>query len=578
MFKHNFFYNLLLGFLAIIILTVIFMTYFSFKRIKNHHIEVQNLHLNNLCLALKKDVIEYIHNNQINKLQKYIKSISSETKVRLTVIDPDGKVLADSEEYPALMENHINREEIYEIKKKGIGKSLRYSATLKETMLYLAIPLDDKEHLIGYLRGSLYMRDIEEFLKEFENRTITFAITMILLSSLFAFIISRNLANPVQKLSRATKELARGNLDTRVNVNIKGELKDLAYQFNYMTKEMKTTFSKLQSQTNMLHNLLLTIQHGIILINNKNEIVLKNKSLDNIFSLNESDLYKPYWQAINDSVFLELIDEFKSQNDLRKKEVKINNRDYISYFTLTENKDIILSFVDVTEINQVRRIKRDFISNVSHELKTPLTAMRGFIETLESEIYPQNRHYFGIIKRHTYRMINIVKDLLILSNLEKKDLTLEFKSTDIETLINDILKIFKEKSLNKKLRLEKKFIEPLSKIRIDKFKIEQVLINLIDNALKYTESGKITIKVSQHNYGTFLQVKDSGIGIPQKHLERIFERFYVVDKSRSRSKGGTGLGLSIVRHIIELHNGEIFIDSVTGTGTNINIFIPNNPG
>ena len=232
---------------------------------------------------------------------------------------------------------------------------------------------------------------------------------------------------------------------------------------------------------------------------------------------------------------------------------------------------------DITKIKNLEKTKKDFVSNVSHELRTPLTAIKGFVETLEETTNDdENKHYLNIIKRHTDRVINIVEDLLLLSELEEESSSLELEDVNLKGLIENILKIFDQRLREKNLVLKFKADKNLPLIKADPFKLEQVFINLIDNAIKYTERGEVMISVSQNDKGLITEIQDTGICIPKEHLSRIFERFYVVDKSRSRKLGGTGLGLSIVKHIVLLHNGKIDVENIPGTGTKFIVTLPVN--
>jgi two-component system phosphate regulon sensor histidine kinase PhoR len=233
-------------------------------------------------------------------------------------------------------------------------------------------------------------------------------------------------------------------------------------------------------------------------------------------------------------------------------------------------------FHDITEIKNTEKIKKDFILNVSHELRTPLTAIKGFIESLGTEIDKKNLRYLDILKRNTERLINIVNDLLVLSELEDRETVLRLEDVDLNQLIEDIRKIFEQKLKEKKLNLKIQSADKHITVKADSFQLEQIFINLIDNAIKYTQKGGIVITVKQDKKYTTISIEDTGIGIPKENLTRIFERFYVVNKSRSRSLGGTGLGLSIVKHIVLLHNGKIDVESTLGKGTKFTISLPNN--
>ena len=230
---------------------------------------------------------------------------------------------------------------------------------------------------------------------------------------------------------------------------------------------------------------------------------------------------------------------------------------------------------DITTIKNLEKTKKDFVSNVSHELRTPLTAIKGFVETLQdTNSDDKNKHYLNIISRHTDRVIRIVNDLLLLSKLEGAPGNLELEKVNLKNLIENILKIFEQSLKEKKLALKFNASNSLPIINADPFKLEQVFINLIDNAIKYTERGEIAISLNSYNETVTIEIQDTGICIPQEHLSRIFERFYVVDSSRSRKLGGTGLGLSIVKHIVLLHNGKIDVKNIPGVGTNFVVSLP----
>jgi two-component system phosphate regulon sensor histidine kinase PhoR len=241
---------------------------------------------------------------------------------------------------------------------------------------------------------------------------------------------------------------------------------------------------------------------------------------------------------------------------------------------LKGGEEIVSIFHDITEIKDIEKIKKDFVINVSHELRTPLTAIKGYAETLRKEVDTSpGKKYLEIVERNTNRLINIVNDLLLLSSLEEKAV-LELEDIDLRGFLENVIRIFDQRLKDKQLSLVIDVKENLPPIKADLFKLEQMLVNLLDNAVKYTDRGEITVSVDVHDKRVRIQVRDTGIGIPKDDIPRIFERFYVVDKSRSRKSGGTGLGLSIVKHIVLLHNGTIGIESALGKGTSVTVTLP----
>ncbi|MCX5810579.1 MAG: ATP-binding protein, partial [Proteobacteria bacterium] len=236
--------------------------------------------------------------------------------------------------------------------------------------------------------------------------------------------------------------------------------------------------------------------------------------------------------------------------------------------------ETIVLLHDITDFKNLERMKKEFIANISHELRTPLTAIKGFVETLEDEEDVKNKRYLEIIKRHADRLIHIVGDLLLLSENEEKGAELELEEVSLKNIIENVLKIFENRAKEKNININVTIQDTLPFIQADPFKLEQMFINLIDNAIKYTEEGEITISITENNGLIVINVRDTGIGISNEYLPRIFERFYVVDKSRSKRLGGTGLGLSIVKHIVNLHGGTIDVESTPGKGTQFIITLP----
>jgi two-component system phosphate regulon sensor histidine kinase PhoR len=284
---------------------------------------------------------------------------------------------------------------------------------------------------------------------------------------------------------------------------------------------------------------------------------------------------KFYWEVIREPQFSALIDRVTRTKTGCTEEVTIQDNSFLCSATplLSQEKTVAMCH-DVTELKRVEKIKKDFVVNVSHELRTPLTAIKGFVETIEDDIDDKNRSYLTIIRRNTDRLINIVEDLLLLSELEERGATLSLESCDLKNLLEQMQKIFEPRLREKGLSLTIQADPALPAVTADAFKLEQVFVNLFDNAIKYTEAGGITVTLLQRDGQALIEIQDTGIGIPREHLLRIFERFYVVDASRSKQLGGTGLGLSIVKHIVLLHGGTIEVESTPGRGTKFNITLP----
>lgn len=573
--KKTIFVKIFGGYLLVIIVTLALTFPLSFRAIRHHHINTLTGDLNNLCLTLKLNISPLLENNRIDELDTLIKKLGRQIETRITVVNLDGIVLADSEKDQAIMENHKNRLEIMQAIRDGIGTSLRYSTTMKEEMLYVAVPIEINGKVFGILRASLFLNEINTLLNNLQMTIIKIAVIIVVVLLLGAFLFSRNLSRPLKELGDASRKVAQGDFNAKVYLKNRDEIKELADSFNYMTDQMKNLFTQLSYQKEELDSIISSIKEGLCVLDKEGKITIYNESFRKIVK-NDSVKGKFYWEVLRKIKFDELIKKVRGERSSIVEEIELNNKTYLCSATFCTNKEeIVATLHDITKIKDLEKTKKDFVSNVSHELRTPLTAIKGFVETLEETTNDdENKHYLNIIKRHTDRVINIVEDLLLLSELEEESSSLEFEDVNLEGLIENILKIFDQRLREKNLVLKFKSDKDLPLIKADPFKLEQVFINLIDNAVKYTESGEIIISLSQKDEKVVTEIQDTGICIPKEHLSRIFERFYVVDKSRSRKLGGTGLGLSIVKHIVLLHNGKIDVENIPGTGTKFIITLP----
>lgn len=563
--KNSIFFKISASFCLIILLFSILVFVFSFRTIKFHYVNTLSLHLKNLASTLKLKVLPLIEEKDFKRLDSLAKEIRRDINTRITIIAPDGKVLADSEEDPYFMENHKDKPEVKQAKRTGIGKSLRFSPTGKEEMLYMAIPIKSKGEFLGILRVSLSLRDINKLLNNLKFKLLGIVIFITLLSLLGAFFFSKNISHPLKELVLASKKLASGNFFAKVTFKRKDEIGRLAESFNEMSERLKHLFDNLTLKQEELNTIISSLGEGFVVLDKKGKVILFNESFRKFVQINPEGKF--WWEILRNSKIDQLIKKAKEEKRISLEEIELNERVFLSSFVFTPSKEeLIIVLHDITEFKKLEKIKKDFVVNVSHELRTPLTVIKGYVETLEEEVEGSAKHYLEIIKKHTERLINIVQDLLLLSELEEKGLTQIKEDVNLKEIVIDVFKIFEQKAKEKGLKLNL-ICENNPIIKGDRFKLEQMFINLIDNAIKYTEKGEVSVELKRTEKEVTIEVKDTGIGMPKQHLDRIFERFYVVDKSRSKKLGGTGLGLSIVKHIVLLHNGRINVESSLNKGT-----------
>lgn len=562
------------GFLIAIVVFSALILFFSFKMIRASYIDSISQNLYKLNLVLKYEIKDFILRDKLDELDAFVKKRGDELKTRITVIAPDGTVYADSEKDPRKMENHADRPEVLQLTTKEIGKSMRYSTTVRKQMLYVATSISNEGKALGVCRASLFLEDVNTLIGDLTERILKIALIVILLTLIVFWFFSKSLTWPIKQLALSSRMAAGGDFDAKVLLSNRDEIRELADNFNYMLDRVKELFSKVTEQKEELDGIISSMREGLMLLNFEGKVLLANKGFK-LFCGSEEVEGKFYWELVRENDFGELINKTLKNKGSYQGEFDLKNKILLYSANYIDSKDeVVVILHDITEIKKLEIVKKDFVANVSHELKTPLTAINGFIETLEERLDGENRRYAQIIDRHAKRLSNIVADLLALSEIEDKSGKPALSEFDARALCESIVKIYETRAYEKGLEILLEFESDMPNIVADRFRLEQALVNLIDNAIKYADKGAIVVSVRSEPDAAIIQISDSGAGIPKDDLERIFERFYTVDKSRSRKVGGTGLGLSIVKHIVKMHGGSIKAESVRGEGSTFTIKLP----
>jgi two-component system phosphate regulon sensor histidine kinase PhoR len=568
------FLRIFLTHLMVIIVLAGLILALAFRSIEKHQIEMQGDSLLRLAQALELSLAEALRTGGPAYLDSLAKDIGRTTGTRVTVVDKNGTVLAESEQDPDLMERHRTRPEIMRALRGERGMSQRFSTTIGEDFLYVAIPIRRGEDIMAALRVSRAVRDIDRSLADLRTSIMLLTSVVVFLALIAALVSSRSISQPIGRLREASKRMASGDFGARAFLKTGGELKELAESFNNMAEHSQRLFGELSRAGEELRSIVAAMRDGLVVLDAEGRVLLTNASFRKIAGV-EGVEGKLFWEVIRIAEFADLVRSVSDEKRNRIREITIGDRVFLcSGDYLASQAGAVVIMHDITETSDVGRLKKDFVVNLSHELRTPLTAIKGFLETLDEEITDEGRRYLGIIRRHTDRLAHIIDDLLVLSELEDRQPRLEFEEVDLVGLIGNVLRIFEQpaKEKNLKIRVDIEGDPPV--ILGDGFKLEQVFINLIANAVKYTEMGGVTITLATKGSDAVIEIADTGIGIPEEHQARIFERFYVVDKSRSRRVGGTGLGLSIVKHIVLLHNGSIEVESSGGRGSKFTVRLP----
>ncbi|MDX1708246.1 MAG: ATP-binding protein [Desulfobacterales bacterium] len=521
-----------------------------------------------------------------------IDSISKEagrlSATRITVILPDGKVIGDSRETPHLMDNHANRPEIITALAGRTGKSVRFSNTLMQQMYYVAVPVKDRQDIVAVLRTALPATAVEAEIRSIQLKIALGGCIIALLAAGISWVVSRRISQPIEDMKKSAEHFAEGDLDHRLTPPQTEEMGALADAMNQMAAQLNARIETIIHQRNQLETVLASMLEGVIAVDTEERIVSINRTAARLFEKKPADCQgKSIQETIRSPALQQFIRAALSSTSPAEQDITVfQNEERVigvkSSPIFDANQDQIgtlVVFHDVTQLRRLENMRRDFVANVSHEIKTPLTAIKGFVETLQQgkvDKKQEKERFLGIIQKHVDRLDAIIEDLLALSRIEQEDEKKEirFESVKIADVFQAAIQLClpKAEKQNIKILFE---CEQDATAFLDPTLIEQAVVNLLDNAIKFSEP-QTTIHVSSQRLENemIISVQDQGIGIAQKHLPRLFERFYRVDKARSRSMGGTGLGLAIVKHIAQAHGGHVAVESKLGEGSRFSIYLP----
>ncbi len=562
------------GFGLMILALSALVTFISFGIIRSHYDRRLATELEHVGQAITPDVLRLIDGPAAD-LESFLIEEGRKIEARVTVIDLNGVVLGDSEKDPAGMESHRYRPEVADALEGKVGRSERFSSTVKDRMVYVGIPLKNDSGVVrAAIRLSVFTRDVEALLGKLRWGILRAILIVTALSLLAAFLFTVHLTRPIQALVRASQKVADGDFGVKVRIGGRDEFKALADVFNSMTGRLDAQFQDLSRRKEELGNVIASIREGLAVIGTDGRILLSNEAFQSLFPKAAGE-NRNYLETVRSAGLQDLIDRSRAERTGRVADVKIGDKNVLAATSYLPIQDgIVLLLHDVTERRRVDDMKKDFIINASHELRTPLAAISGALELLEDAERANDPAARDILRRHVIRMRLIVDDLLKLGELESPEARLDLDDVDMAVLARGVEELFAARAREKGLILRLDAAPALPLIRADAAKIEQLLINLLDNAVKYTDQGGVTVTLSAEKGLMVLKVRDTGPGIAAEHLTRIFERFYRVDKSRSRILGGTGLGLSIAKHVVLLHGGTIEARSEAGSGTDFIVRLP----
>ena len=511
----------------------------------------------------------------LDRLPEIARQAAQAAGARITIIDSSGKVLADSEANAGTMENHAMRPEFAAALHGQVASSTRVSKTIGVELLYVAVPIRG-----GAVRMAERLTAIQEANVQIRRDLLKGSSLAAILALLLAFVATQSIGRRLLRITEFAERIAAGDLSARIQEGATDEIAHVATALDKTARKLEEGFRALESSRETLETLLNSMQEAVIAISQDDRVLWANQRMERLLPSGVR-LGAPLVQSVRDPEILASI-----QNALETRDVTMSRAAKIfsgRIFDLTAapmpGGGVVAVLHDQTEIERVEKTRRDFIANVSHELRTPLTSIQGYAETLlEGDGMPgHQREFLEIIRKNAMRMGRLTEDLLVLARVESGEQAFNLQYTMPQELLDDAVQTFQELAASRGVELSV-INTSSSAVLVDRYAIHQVLSNLIDNALKYGDQGsKILLGAGETEEGVQFYVRDFGAGIPSEHLPRLFERFYRVDKARSRESGGTGLGLAIAKHVVRAHSGSIRAESELNHGSTFYFVLPRQP-
>jgi two-component system phosphate regulon sensor histidine kinase PhoR len=521
---------------------------------------------------------------EISALQTWMQHIAA-SGARVTIITADGVVIADSQSDPQTMENNAGRPEIMRALAQGSGRSIRHSDNINRDLLYYAVQQTSPSGQTYILRFALPVQTVGQVLWPFRRSLWLASVLILLIAGMVVVLVARSFSDRIERLTAFSQRVAEGDFRAQASDETGDPLDVLSSSLNQTASRLDRTIRTLTEERNLSSAILGSMVEGVLVVNAAERVVFANRSFAEILGMSVppqegSGLVE--W--VRQTELIEAVRKVLAGEPRVESEIVTGTlRQHYFAATVasvrtTGTDGAVLVLHDITDLRKLERVRRDFVANVSHEFRTPLTAIQGFAETLLAGAIddPQNRgRFLEIIVEHSRRLARLTEDLLMLSKMDADRLEFETRRIPVAAFIESCMETAQPRARDKDLRLSVSRVEKIPDIAGDRRRLTEVLQNLLDNAIQYTPAGgEIKVSAGVADSEVVFTVSDTGIGIPQAEQPRIFERFYRADVARSREVGGTGLGLSIAKHLVESHGGRIWVQSEIGQGSQFHFSVP----
>lgn len=578
------------SFIIVIVLTILSVSWYYSKSMRDFAEEMTRQDLKIRLELFREEVQPWVEMQDWKLVSQFSRKMAIRMKVRYTLIDPQGVVRGDSDKNPSKMDNHAYRPEFQSSLAGRDGSSIRFSNTLGFNMMYVSLPITHQNQVIGAVRAAVSVASIDHELQNIYNKIIWGGIIAAVLVAGISWRLSRRLVKPLEELKGGVTRFSEGDFKIRFQPKGSVEITSLSNAINTMAELLEERFRTIIRQKNEQDAVLSSMMEGVIAVDMKERILKINQTAMGQFQVRMDDVSELQMHGIiRNTDMHQLIRQVLQTNESREGEI-------ISYHAgekvlqvhatpLKDAKGIQIGALavlnDITRLRKLENLRKDFVANVSHELRTPITSIKGFVETLQHQENIdefQKKQFLEIIAKHTTRLNNIIEDLLALARIEQdhESQSIPFGTDSLNQLLQESIQCCLQDADAKNIVLSLHVSNDLE-VEMNFQLMEQAVVNLIENAVKYSENDtEVTVSLVQELSEIKIQVADQGPGIEENELPRLFERFYRVDKARSRKVGGTGLGLAIVKHISQAHGGHVSVDSELGKGSTFTIHLPYN--
>jgi len=579
---HSFQWRIAILFITLIVTSMLVLGVYVTNSVRNSQLDNLRFHLEQEAKIIAEGIVPFLQDQDYSP-DDLVKKLASEIDSRVTIIAPDGTVLGDSIEDPLKMENHATRPEVKDALAHGIGKSTRYSTTLRQEMMYVAVPIYKQGELIGIARTALPLTTVESSVDRVTRIIILATMVITTLAAVAAWLIARTVTRPVRQLTKAAQKIAAGAVGQKIDVATKDEIGQLARAFNEMSSALKATIDNTLTEKNKLANVLGNMADGVIMTDVEGNVILTNTAAAKLFGFKEADSSKKQLiEVVHDHEVDEILK--KCLETMKEQAVQFESSHAkrflraiaVPLYSQTRLNGVLILVQDLTELRNLQTMRRELIGNISHDLRTPLTSIKAMVETLQGSAIDDRvaaQDFLSRIVGELDHLTHMVAELTQLSRIEAGQAELKMERVDLNALVNDAITAVMPLAERQKIVISKDLSPDLPLVPADKDRIRQTIINLVNNAIKFNKpGGKVTISTFYDSNSVSVSVSDTGIGIAKEDLPHIFERFYKADKARSG--GGSGLGLAIAKHTVQAHGGEIWAQSEEGKGSVFTFCLP----